>query len=199
MRYNSIRKERRRLYIPSCIYWPFIQCLKTTKPRGTVVVLCAQTTAPNHIPISNRKSCKMYFAEKKWLSNERMQWIFWSPQSAKIFGIFKKNLSLGVRSPWLCALQTFPDMSSLFWPRSLVHVVQRITNTVHNFEFRIYHLLQLLQNRFFLHVEYYLFSILWVTSPPFKALFAFFELHTRLFVWLACSNSFPVEQSWLAL
>ena len=95
MRYNSIRKERRRLYIPSCIYWPFIQCLKTTKPRGSVVVLCPRTTAPNHIPISNRKSCKMYenlsFLQKKGLSNERMQWIFWSPQSAKIFGIFKKK------------------------------------------------------------------------------------------------------------
>jgi hypothetical protein len=43
-------------------------------PRYRVVVLCARTTVPNHIPISNRKSCKMYenlsFLRKNELSNE---------------------------------------------------------------------------------------------------------------------------------
>ena len=91
MRYNSIRKERRRLYIPSCIYWPFIQCLKTTKPRGTVVVLCAQTTAPNHIPISNRKSCKMYFAEKNGLVMRECSGFFDPPNRPKYLGYLKKT------------------------------------------------------------------------------------------------------------
>ena len=101
-------------------------CLPINRQKSEKASLCTQTTdawqlhlkfstARLHIPNPNRKSCKMYenlsFLQKKMaITDSTTQNTSWLIQPICLIGqniwdIWKKKLSLGVRSPWLCIKQ----------------------------------------------------------------------------------------------